>query len=63
MDLKDSWPAWVGGEGYCIPDLQFDGLLADGDHLGSEFHSDGDFVFLSEAVVDELQEEAGFPDA
>jgi hypothetical protein len=43
--------------------LQFDCFFTDRDHLGSEFHPDGDFVFLSEAVVDELEEEAGFPDA
>lgn len=43
--------------------MQFDCFFTDGDHLGSEFHADGDLVFLSEAVVDELQEEAGLADA
>lgn len=50
-------------EGYSVPDLEFYGLFADRDHLGSEFHSDGDLVLLPEAVVDELQEEAGLSDA
>lgn len=42
--------------------MQFDRLLADGDHLGSELDSDGDLVLLPEAMVDELQEKAGFSD-
>lgn len=42
--------------------MQFDRLLADGDHLGSELDSDGDLVLLPEAVVDELQEKAGLSD-
>lgn len=43
--------------------MQFDGFLTDGDHLGSEFDADGDLVLLPEAVVDELQQEAGLADA
>jgi hypothetical protein len=46
---------------YGVPDLQLDGFVADGDHLGPELYPDGDLVFLSEAVVDELQEQAGLP--
>jgi hypothetical protein len=49
--------------GYCVPDLQFDCFFSDGDHLGSEFDADGDLVLLSEAVVDELQQQAGLADA
>jgi hypothetical protein len=42
--------------------LQFDGLIADGDHLGPELDSDGDLVLLPEAMVDELQKEARLSD-
>lgn len=54
-------PEWH--DGYCIPDLQFDGFLSDGDHLGSELNADCHLVLLTEAVVNELKEEAGFSDA
>jgi hypothetical protein len=47
---------------YCIPNLEFDGFFSDGDHFGSELDSDGDLVFLAEAVVDELEEKAGLSD-
>lgn len=54
MDLNDYCPALVNYMVYCVPNLQFDTLVTDCDHLGSELYTDCDFVFLSEAMVDEL---------
>jgi hypothetical protein len=36
--------------------LQLDGLVSDSDHFGSELYTNGDFVLLPEAMVDELEE-------
>jgi len=47
---------------YSIPDLQFDSFIANGDHFGPELHSNSDLVFLSKAMVNELQQQAAFPD-
>ena len=35
-------------------------LVLDADILGPELHSDGWFMFQSEAVIDELEQDAGF---
>ena len=40
---------------YCVPDLQFDGFVADSDHFGPELDSNSDLMFLSETVIDELK--------
>jgi hypothetical protein len=48
---------------YCVPDLQFDGFFADGDHFSSELDSDGHLVLLPEAMIDELKQQARLPDA
>ncbi len=40
---------------YCVPYLKLDALLTHSNHFGTELDSDGDFVFLSESMVDELQ--------
>jgi hypothetical protein len=42
--------------------LQFDGLVANCDHFGSELDANGDLMFLPEAVVDELEQQAALPD-
>jgi len=47
---------------YSIPYLQFDSLIANGDHFGPELYSNSDLVFLSKAMVNELQQQAAFPD-
>jgi hypothetical protein len=48
---------------YGIPDLQFDGLVANRDHFSSKLDADGDLMFLPEAMVDELEEQAALSDA
>ena len=47
---------------YSIPNLEFDGFFCDCDHFGSKLDSDGDLMFLSETVVNELEEKAGLAD-
>lgn len=44
---------------YSIPDLKFNVVFVNFEHLGPKFHSDGDFVFPSIAFVSKLQQEAG----
>jgi hypothetical protein len=46
-----------------VPDLQFDGLVANGDGLGAELHPDGDVVRGPRLVLDELQHDAGLAHA
>jgi hypothetical protein len=40
---------------YCVPDLQFDSFFANCYHFCSELDSNGNLMFLSEAVVNELE--------
>jgi hypothetical protein len=47
----------------CIPDLQFDVFVIDGDGLGAELNSDGDIMSDSGLVLDELQYDARFAHA
>ena len=42
--------------------MQLDVGVGDGNHFGPEFHPDGHFMLLAKSSIDELQEEAGFPD-
>jgi hypothetical protein len=42
--------------------LQFDGFVSNGDHFSTKLHSDCHLVLLSEAVIDELEQQAGFAD-
>ncbi len=44
---------------YGVPDLKFDILLVDLDGSRSEFDTYGQIVLLSEALVRELEQEAG----
>lgn len=62
MLLKDSWPACHKNALYSIPNLQFNVLVVDSNHLGSEFNSDSHFMLLPKAFIDELEEQAGLPD-
>ncbi len=48
---------------YSVPDLQLDLLPLDVDHPGAELHPDGQVVHRLEALVRELQEEAGLANA
>lgn len=52
-------PEWK--DAYCVPDLQFDGFIANSYHFGTKLHPNRDFMLLSEAVVYELEEKAWFP--
>mmetsp|Transcript_23456 Transcript_23456/g.69088 ORF Transcript_23456/g.69088 Transcript_23456/m.69088 type:complete len:208 (-) Transcript_23456:116-739(-) len=42
----------------CVPDLQLDLLVVDGDHARPKLHADGQVVHGLEALVGELQQEA-----
>ena len=46
-----------------VPNLEFDGLVVDGDHAGAEFDADGEVVHGLEALVRELQQQARLPHA
>ena len=64
MLLKLSWPAYTNNqlpsvEPYCVPNLQLYILIIDLNGAGTEFDSDGQIVLLPEALVSELEEEAG----
>ena len=50
------------GKIYSVPDLELDVFAVNIDHSSAEFDSNGDFMFLSESLVDELKEKAGFAD-
>ena len=41
-----------------IPNLHLDVVIAVLDHLGTELHSDGDFVLLSVPLIGVLQQQA-----
>lgn len=78
MERKDSCPAcnaprptrraaWRRGGGHAaphrVPDLQLHRLLRDVDHARPKLHSNGEVVHGLEALVRELQQEAGLPHA
>jgi hypothetical protein len=42
--------------------LQFDSFVTNSDHFSTELHSNCHLVLLSEAVIDELEQQAGFAD-
>ena len=46
-----------------VPDLQLYLFGVDGDHAGSELHSDGEVVHRLEPFVGELEEETGLSDS
>lgn len=48
---------------YSVPNLELDVFLVDLDGAGTELHTNGEIVLLSEAFVSELQEETTFTDA
>ena len=45
---------------YSIPDLKFDVFTIDINHSGTKLNSNGDFVLLSESLVNKLKKKAGF---
>jgi hypothetical protein len=45
---------------YSVPDLQFDAFVYNCDHFCTKLNSNGDFVFLPESMIDELQQKARF---
>ena len=45
---------------YSVPDLQFDAFVSNCDHFCTKLNSNGDFVFLPESMIDELQQKAWF---
>lgn len=50
-------------QGYCIPDLEFDLFATGCDDFGTEFHADGGVMIELEFFLQELQQDARFPDA
>jgi hypothetical protein len=40
--------------------LQFNAFFTDSYHFGTKLYPDGNLMFLSKAVIDELKEKAGF---
>lgn len=41
-----------------VPNLEFDGLVVDGDHAGAKFNADSEIVHGLEALIRELQQQA-----
>lgn len=60
MDLKVYCPACVTHQKYCVPYLQLDRPLRDGDDLGSELNTDGGVMVELELFLEELQQHATF---
>lgn len=60
MDLKVYCPACITPQKYCVPDLQLDRSLRDGDDLGSELNTDGGVMVELELFLEELQQHTAF---
>ena len=63
MDLKVSCPACIVQQKYCVPDLQLDRPLRDGDDLGPKLNTDGGVMVELELFLEELQQHATFANA
>ena len=48
---------------YCVPDLEFDGLVGGRDDFGAELNADGRVVIKLELFLQELQQHAALSDA
>lgn len=62
MDLKDSCPAYIRNNDYCIPYLQLNDLISHFDGLSSKFNTDRRLMLETESIINKLQEKTTLPD-